>query len=89
MNIQKGKGITKYGPGIQIDLTGDEVAIAIDNYLESKGVYINGPRTINKQKEYLTMLVSKLNVCKKRIESHGFTSHFTIEFNNIYQYSPA
>ena len=46
MEIRYGKGKTKYGPGVQIDLTGDEVAIAIDAYLASKGVHISGSRTI-------------------------------------------
>jgi len=46
MKIKYGKGTTKYGPGIDIELDGDEVAIAIDAYLVSHRVYINGPRTI-------------------------------------------
>lgn len=29
MNIGFGKGMTKYGPGVAIELTGDEVATAI------------------------------------------------------------
>jgi hypothetical protein len=47
MKIQYGKGITEYGPGINILLTGDEVATAINAYLVSKNVYIDGPRTIS------------------------------------------
>ena len=46
MNITYGKGKTEYGPGVSIALTGDEVAIAIDAYLVSHGVYVGGPRTI-------------------------------------------
>lgn len=46
MNIQFGKGTTQYGPGVQIDLTGNEVAIAIDAYLVSHGIHVDGPRTI-------------------------------------------
>lgn len=46
MNIQFGNGITKYGPGVQIDLTGEEVAAAISAYLVAHNIYINGPRTI-------------------------------------------
>jgi len=38
MEIKQGKGTTKYGPGISIDLTGEDVATA--------GVYVSGPRTI-------------------------------------------
>lgn len=46
MNIQFGKGKTEYGPGVQIDLTGDEVATAIDAYLVAHGIIVDGPRTI-------------------------------------------
>ena len=46
MKIEYGKGITEYGPGVDINLSGDEVAIAIDAYLVSHQVYVNGPRTI-------------------------------------------
>ena len=46
MNISYGSGTTKYGTGIDIDLSGDEVAIAIDAYLVAHNVYVSGPRTI-------------------------------------------
>ena len=46
MEVKYGNGTTKYGLGVQINLTGDEVAIAISAYLVAHGVYINGPRTI-------------------------------------------
>lgn len=46
MKIEYGKGKTEFGPGIAIELTGDEVAIAIDAYLLSHGVHVLGPRTI-------------------------------------------
>ena len=46
MKVKHGKGKTKYGPGVQIDLTGDEVAIAIDAYLVARQVIVSGPRTI-------------------------------------------
>lgn len=46
MEIKYGDGTTKYGPGVSIELTGDEVAIAISAYLVSHGVYISGPRTV-------------------------------------------
>jgi hypothetical protein len=47
MNITYGDGDTGYGPGVNIDLTGDEVAIAICSYLVAHGVYIEGPRTVS------------------------------------------
>ena len=46
MKVKYGKGKTEYGPGVQIDLKGDEVATAIDAYLVARGVVIRGPRTI-------------------------------------------
>lgn len=46
MEIKFGDGRTCYGPGVEINLTGDEVATAIDAYLVAKKVIINGPRTI-------------------------------------------
>lgn len=33
MEVKYGKGKTQYGPGVSIDLTGDEVVTAIDAYL--------------------------------------------------------
>ena len=46
MEIEYGKGKTEYGPGIEINLSGDEVAVAIDSYLVAHGVRVHGPRTI-------------------------------------------
>ena len=46
MNIRHGDGTTEYGPGVSIDLDGDEVATAIDAWLVAHRVHVNGPRTI-------------------------------------------
>ena len=46
MEIKFGSGTTKYGPGVEINLTGDEVAIAIDAFLVANGVTVRGARTI-------------------------------------------
>lgn len=46
MEIKYGKGSTKYGPGVDIVLTGDELARAIDLYIYSQNVIVNGPRTV-------------------------------------------
>jgi len=46
MFVSFGEGSTEYGPGIQIDLTGEEVAKAIEAYLVAHGIYQSGPRTI-------------------------------------------
>lgn len=46
MEIKRGNGTTKYGPGVDIELTGDEVALAIYLWLESQGAQVNGSRTV-------------------------------------------
>jgi hypothetical protein len=46
MDVRLGKGPTKYGPGVEINLSGDEVAVAIDAYLVAHGVIVRGARTI-------------------------------------------
>jgi len=46
MDVRYGEGDTKYGPGVSIDMTGDEIATAIEAYLMAHGVHIDGPRTI-------------------------------------------
>lgn len=46
MKIKYGKGPTEYGPGVEIKLTGAEVAVAIDAYLVAHGIHVSGARTI-------------------------------------------
>lgn len=46
MQVRTRTGQTKYGPGVDIELTGDEVAQAIDAYLKLNDVHISGGRTI-------------------------------------------
>ena len=46
MDISFGTGTTKYGTGVQIDLTGEEVATAIYAYLMAHNVVIDGCATI-------------------------------------------
>lgn len=46
MKIDYGNGPTKYGPGVSIDLTGNEVARAIFAWLVARGVHVDGPRTV-------------------------------------------
>jgi hypothetical protein len=46
MNIQIGNGKTEFGPGVQIDLTGDEIATAVYAFLMSHNVIISGAATI-------------------------------------------
>lgn len=53
MLIRTGSGSMVHGPGIEIHLTGNEVAHAIDEYLENRNIIIKGSRTI---KYYGTLL---------------------------------
>lgn len=46
MKVKQGRGKTQYGPGVEIVLSGDEVAVAIDAYLVAHQIYVDGPRTI-------------------------------------------
>lgn len=46
MRVQYGSGTTVYGPGVSIELDGNEVAIAISAWLVAHGVHVDGPRTI-------------------------------------------
>ena len=51
MQIKYGKSKTKYGKGVVVNLSGDEIATAIDDYLVAQGVCIRGPRTISVNSE--------------------------------------
>lgn len=46
MRVKHGEGRTQHGPGVSIELTGNEVAIAIDEFLVARGVRVDGPRTV-------------------------------------------
>ena len=47
MKIKYGDGPTEFGPGVSIEMTGDEVATAIDSWLVARNVTVRGPRTIS------------------------------------------
>ncbi len=46
MKVVRGAGETQYGPGVDIHLSGDEVATAISAYLVAHNIYVEGVRTI-------------------------------------------
>ena len=46
MEVKYGSGKTEFGPGVSIELTGEEVATAIDAWLVAHDVCVRGPRTI-------------------------------------------
>jgi hypothetical protein len=46
MKVKFGNGKTEYGPGVDITLSGDEVAMAIYTYLTAHRVHIVGPATM-------------------------------------------
>jgi hypothetical protein len=68
MRVKHGHGETEFGPGVDIKLSGNEVAIAIDSYLVAHGVYVHGPRTITVNGS----LIKKGNVY---VDPSGFVIH--------------
>jgi len=46
MDIKHGNGKTEFSPGVEINLSGDEVATAIDAYLVAHGIHVDGARTV-------------------------------------------
>jgi hypothetical protein len=46
VKVEHGKGTGRFGPGVNINLTGDEVATAIDAYLVAHGIHVVGPRSV-------------------------------------------
>ena len=54
MEIQYGDGKTEFGPGVSIDLSGAEVALAIYAWLVAQNVHINGARTVTVNGDYIT-----------------------------------
>jgi hypothetical protein len=46
MKVKYGEGTTEYGPGVSIQMTGNEVATAILTYLVARDVNISGSPTV-------------------------------------------
>jgi len=46
MEVKQSNGISIYGPGVDIKLSGDEVATAISAYLTAHDIHVSGARTI-------------------------------------------
>ena len=46
MEVKFGEGTTEFGPGVNIEMTGDEVATAINAWLAAHGVCVSGPRAV-------------------------------------------
>lgn len=46
MKIKQDKEPATFGPGVSIELKGDEIALAIEAWLVAKGVHVRGSRTI-------------------------------------------
>lgn len=49
MKVEFGSGKTEYGPGVSIELDGDEIAEAIGLWLHAQRCHVVGPRTISIQ----------------------------------------
>ena len=70
MDIVKGKGETLYGKGISILLTGDEVAMAIRDWIKNKATHISGPSTV--------LIESKLCTgAEVYVDPSGYVEDFT------------
>jgi len=67
--IKYGKGKTKFGPGVEIKLSKDELAHAIDIYLTAKDIYVRGSRTISYNGKLLN------NSCEVYVDPSGFVVH--------------
>lgn len=74
MNIRFGEGMTKFGPGVQIDLTGEEVAIAISAYLTAHNVNIFGTATIRVNGELIEN-------GKVYVDPSGFVNAYGIKYS--------
>ena len=46
VQLGTGTGTTHHGPGVEIKLSGNELAEAVDLWVYSQGVVVRGPRTI-------------------------------------------
>jgi hypothetical protein len=68
-NVRHGDGTTKYGPGVLVELSGSELARAVDVYLLSQGVVVRGPRTIRYDGELLE------DYCQVYVDPSGFVIH--------------
>ena len=51
MEVKYGEGKTKFGSGVDILLSGEEVARAIESYLMAHNIHIYGPRTFKVNNE--------------------------------------
>lgn len=80
MNIEFGRGTTECGPGIQINLDADEVAIAIHAWLVAHGVYVSGPRTVRVNEELIECGEIYVDPSGSVIyEGRRFTGHGQVE----------
>ena len=77
MNVQFGKGKTEYGTGVQIDLTGDEVATAISAYLVAHGIHVVGAKTITVNGEFCPNFVHEISICtlKNNLTENGICNY--------------
>jgi hypothetical protein len=69
MIVKYGEGTTTYGPGVEIKLTGSELARAIDVWLLSQQVIVQGPRTITYNGELLE------DSCRIYVDPSGSVIH--------------
>lgn len=46
MQVKYGEGKTVYGPGVSIEMSGDELALAVMTWLMAQDVHVFGARTV-------------------------------------------
>ena len=44
--VRYGDSKSEYGPGVCVELTGDDVATAISSFIVAHKIYVHGPHTI-------------------------------------------
>ena len=65
MEVKYGEGTSEFGPGVAIEMSGDEVASAVDAYLVAHGIHVSGPRTV-------TVNGGLCSVGRVRVDASGF-----------------
>lgn len=79
MIVKHGDGRTQFGPGVNIELTGDEVATAIDAWLVAHGVHVSGPRTVTVNGGLCQSGLARIS-CLVYVDPSGFVIYDGVKF---------
>lgn len=83
MEIKHGNLVLKEGRGVEISLSGDELATAIDAYLVAHGICVRGPRTVRvngEMCESARVFVDPSGFVNDNTNSVKYNGNGTIEF---------